>query len=114
LNVPESLTTGIRFNAWNQAAHRALIPVGVTVPQAMVILHLAENEANRMALIAEALHVTPANVTGIVQRLEVVNIIERAHPENNRKTLAVKLTTKGAALVSQIKAALNGVQIEAA
>ena len=55
-----------------------------------------------MRKMSEALLVTPANVTGIVDRLEQKGLIRRTASQGDRRVTIVELTPKGRALQERV------------
>jgi DNA-binding MarR family transcriptional regulator len=55
--------------------------------------------------LAEALKVTPANVTGIVDRLEEQGLVSRTPNPEDRREITLQATDKGKSLVSNLKEA---------
>jgi DNA-binding MarR family transcriptional regulator len=82
----------------SQAMEKDLADRGLTRARATVIAHLHRHGPVRQRELAEALHVTPRNVTGLLDALEATGFVERsAHPTDRRATL-VTLTREGAAI----------------
>jgi DNA-binding MarR family transcriptional regulator len=53
--------------------------------------------------LAEALQVTPTNITGIIDRLVKQGLVSRAGDAQDRRILVLKATTKGKRLVANLR-----------
>lgn len=82
--------------------HAALHEHGLTFPQWMVLKALRKRGRMTAREIAESLEVTPANVTGILDRLEDSKLVARARSEEDRRVVHVALTRKGQEKVEEI------------
>jgi len=52
--------------------------------------------------ISDKMFVTPANITGIIDRLEAKGLVKRATRHGDRRAVIVELTTKGAAVQERV------------
>jgi len=69
---------------------------GVTGPQSLVIKAIyAADKSLSSADISRYLNVTPANITGIIDRLEEQGMVKRVPNKSDRRTILIKLTEKG-------------------
>ena len=82
---------------------------GVTVPQAFTLKALKEQgELCRMSdLAATRLH-TPAAMTGIVDRLIHLELVERRSDANDRRVILLTLTPRGTAKLAGIEKKIQG------
>jgi DNA-binding MarR family transcriptional regulator len=79
----------------SEAMERDLSKRGLTRARATVISHLHHRGPMRQRELAEALRVTPRNVTGLLDALEATGFVARSpHPTDRRATL-VTLTAQG-------------------
>jgi DNA-binding MarR family transcriptional regulator len=86
------------FDAWMR--HAAVDTAGESVPRLNLLYELHCNGPRKMADLADALGVTPRNVTALVDALEADALVQRApHPTDRRVTM-VELTG-GAASVEE-------------
>ncbi len=77
---------------------------GLTVPRATLLWHLREHGPSTQRALADALGVTPRNVTGLVDGLVDGGLVTREpHPTDRRATL-VSFTDRGARLVDEFGA----------
>jgi MarR family transcriptional regulator, organic hydroperoxide resistance regulator len=71
-------------------------------PQLNVIRMLEPGVALPMSALAEALYCDPSNITGIVDRLEVRELIERQSDPGDRRVKRIVITRKGARLRERV------------
>jgi DNA-binding MarR family transcriptional regulator len=83
--------------------------LGVTASQAMVLNFLGEEDCIPSHTLGQKLQITSATMTGILDRLEKMDLIERRpHPDDRRAILAC-LTEQGIRYAKEI----NAVMVEA-
>jgi DNA-binding MarR family transcriptional regulator len=82
--------------------HAALVEHGLTFPQWMVLKALRKHGRMTAREVAESLEVTPANVTGILDRLEDSKLVRRTRSDQDRRVVHVALTKKGQEKVEEI------------
>jgi len=82
--------------------NKALDELDVTWPQWMVMNVLAHNLAETPAQIADNLGVDRSAVTRLVDRLEKKGLVSRVHDGLDRRSIKVKLTQAGAAMVQEL------------
>ncbi|MGK7865912.1 MarR family winged helix-turn-helix transcriptional regulator [Falsiroseomonas sp. E2-1-a20] len=85
--------------------HRAIGPLGLTPGRLGVLLLLEANPDIRQAVLAEALHIKPSNLTVLLAALEAEGLIRRTEEAGNRRANRLRLTPAGAALLRQGEAA---------
>jgi len=83
----------------------ALAQSGLTFPQWFLLKHVRLHGRVAATELAEALDVTPANVTGMVDRLEREGLAARARSEEDRRVVFVTLTPAGRAKMRAIEEA---------
>lgn len=74
----------------------------LTHPQYQALREIAKNGAMLMREISDAMLVTPANVTGIVDRLEEKGLITRKISQGDRRATIVELTPEGRAVQERV------------
>ncbi|MFG1522072.1 MarR family winged helix-turn-helix transcriptional regulator [Halobacteriovorax sp. RZ-3] len=76
----------------------------LTKPQfdVLVILHLTDQEFVTTTELADELLVSKANITGIVKRLEMANLIKKAVDENDTRSKKITLTEDGLDLINKV------------
>lgn len=75
----------------------------VSFPQFFLLGHIASQESLSMSEIAEKMSHSTAAATGLVDRLENLEYVQRTHALNDRRKVMVKITDKGSALVDRIR-----------
>ena len=78
--------------------------LGLTHPQYLVMLCLWESSPRTVRDISDALAQEPATISPLLRRLEAAGYITRQRAEGNERSLAVRLTPRGAALRQQATA----------
>ena len=108
---PTASDVGAALHAalWAMRTHnaKAVLGTGITGPQAGVLWFLHEYKSLSLTRLAELQGNTPANMTGIVRRLERDGLIlRRRHPTDNRVQM-VELTAKGSEITRKARKALD-------
>ncbi len=80
---------------------RAVAPVGLTEPQALLIRRLREPMS--MGTAAEALRCDASNLTGIVDRLEKRGLVERRTLATDRRVKELVLTDAGREVLRRLE-----------
>jgi DNA-binding MarR family transcriptional regulator len=75
----------------------------VSFPQFLLLGYLRQQGAMIMSEIAERMGHTTAAATGLVDRLESLQYVQRAHDRRDRRKVFVSITRKGNALVDRIR-----------
>lgn len=75
---------------------------GLTQPQFQVLRIVAKVGATPMRGISDEMLVTPANITGIIDRLESKGLIERMVGQGDRRATIIELTSKGRAVQDRV------------
>jgi DNA-binding MarR family transcriptional regulator len=81
------------------------IDSGLTITQLRSLFLIATKGRTNFRKLAEALGVTPSNVTGIADRLEEQGLVRRTQNPEDRRETTLQATNKGEALVSNLKEA---------
>lgn len=84
--------------------------LGVTASQGMVLNFLGEEDRILSRVLRQKLQITSATMTGILDRLEKIGLIERQPHPDDRRAILVCLTDKGACYakdINQIMVAAN-------
>ncbi|MGI6199780.1 MAG: MarR family winged helix-turn-helix transcriptional regulator [Christensenellales bacterium] len=68
------------------------VKVNITMPQAMVLDALGKNGPMKISELAEFTHSTNSTASGIVDRLENLNLVKRVRSEEDRRIVMVHLT----------------------
>ncbi len=87
------LSTASRSGAqfWN----RQVDEWELTGVQALVINSIGEQDNIALNRLGEKLHLTSATLTGIIDRLEKIGLVQRKPHQEDRRSLLVGLTDKG-------------------
>jgi DNA-binding MarR family transcriptional regulator len=88
-----------------QHAHSIWIDSGLTPTQLRSLFLIANKGSTNFRKLAEALEVTPSNVTGIVDRLVEQGLVSRTQNPEDRREMTLQTTDKGKTLVSNLKEA---------
>ncbi len=75
----------------------------VSFPQYFLLGFLCQHPSLSMSEIAKKMERTTAATTGLVDRLETLGCLKRAHSTVDRRKILVQITKDGVALVAQIK-----------
>lgn len=75
---------------------------GLTGPQSGVLRILAAAGPMSSVELSRRLYVTPSNITGIIDRLEKKELVERFRKQGDRRVVMVGLTGQGGQLASQL------------
>ncbi len=79
----------------------------LTGPQLLCLRELARSGEIPLGALASALSLSPATVTGIVDRLEHKELVIRRRRQSDRRSVAVDLTRRGRELVRRAPAPLQ-------
>jgi DNA-binding MarR family transcriptional regulator len=86
-----------------QHAHSIWIDSGLTLTQLRSLFLIANKGSTNFRKLAQALGVTPSNVTGIVDRLVEQGLVSRTQNPEDRREMTLRATDKGKALVSNLR-----------
>lgn len=88
--------------AWTKWLRTTLHQSGVTPARVRLLAVLADGPAVTMTSLSKALHVSPRNITTLVDALEAEGLVRRVdHPTDRRATI-VELTDRGAELCENL------------
>jgi MarR family transcriptional regulator, transcriptional regulator for hemolysin len=107
-----SMDTGYRL-ADNSRQLRRLFDervrgLGITGPQARLLLSLERNPGENQAFYAERLEIEPITLTRIVDRLEEAGWIERRSDPADRRARILHLTDKSRGIVTRLRVSVEG------
>jgi DNA-binding MarR family transcriptional regulator len=77
--------------------------LSLTVTQLRSLFYINRNGSVNLSGLASAFKVTPANVTGIVDRLVEHNLLTRVPDPNDRRVLWLNLTDKAKSLIDELR-----------
>ena len=84
------------------------LTLDLTIAQLKTLLTVSRSGSTNLKDLASALEVTPANVTGIIDRLVERGLVSREENSSDRRMLVIKLTNEGKALLD----GLSGVRVD--
>ncbi len=98
------IVTGLRWlvRALAKDNREASKQFGLTASQSAVLRALRASGPLSSRQLARNLHVTPGNITGIVDRLESKSLITRERNPRDRRVVFLALTSAGQALAAQL------------
>lgn len=86
-----------------QHAPSVWIDSGLTITQLRSLFLIVNKGSTNFRKLAEALGVTPSNVTGIIDRLEEQALVSRTQNPDDRREMALQATDKGKSLVFSLR-----------
>jgi DNA-binding MarR family transcriptional regulator len=86
-----------------QHAPSVWIDSGLTITQLRSLFVIANRGSTNFRKLADALRVTPSNVTGIIDRLEEQGLVSRTQNPEDRREMTLQVTDKGEALVFSLR-----------
>jgi DNA-binding MarR family transcriptional regulator len=78
------------------------LSLNLTIAQLKSLMFISHKGVTNFKTLADALGVSPPNVTGIVERMVEQGLISREENPQNRRMLMLKVTDKGVAVVKKI------------
>jgi DNA-binding MarR family transcriptional regulator len=85
-----------------RVALRLFVEEGITEPQFQALMLLVENGSMLMRKMSDEMLVTPANVTGIMDRLEEKSMVRRTAGKEDRRATIIEITSEGKALYGRV------------
>lgn len=83
-------------------AEKQLKPFDLTLEQFHLLKHMSLDSGMSQRELGELVNKTPANITRILDRLELKNLVIRHSSPEDRRTSLVLLTDQGQALVKEV------------
>jgi len=84
---------------------------GITGPQLWVIKLIANTQPIQVSELASRMYLHPATVVGILNRLELKDLVRRLRTADDRRVVHVELTDKGRDLVRRAPEVAQGVLV---
>jgi DNA-binding MarR family transcriptional regulator len=78
-----------------RASKRMLGDVGVTGPQRLALRMLGLRPGSSAGALAEALHIHPSTLTGVLTRLQTQGLVARVTASDDRRRAILRLTPRG-------------------
>jgi MarR family transcriptional regulator, organic hydroperoxide resistance regulator len=85
----------------NLAITERVRELGLSVPQCDVLTTLTEREGVSQQELAERLYVTKGNISGLIDRLEAADLVERRSIAGDKRSHAIYLTANGRVLAER-------------
>jgi MarR family transcriptional regulator, organic hydroperoxide resistance regulator len=79
------------------------LELNLSIAQLKTLIFINHEEESNFKRVAEALGVTPPNVTGIIERLVEHGLVNRTENPKNRRMLMLSLTETGKSLLRKLK-----------
>ena len=87
---------------------RALVQqCGLTGPQLQLLKELGREDGRSLGDVARALHLSQATITGIVDRLEAKELVERSRDTRDKRRIRVVLTDDGRSVLGSAPSLLQ-------
>lgn len=91
-----SVADPLRLAVWDER--------GLTMPQ-LRLMYLLLRDSRSVGELAEAMHVRPASVTGLTDRLVCQGLIERHADPDDRRVVRIALSAEGRCVLEEIESA---------
>jgi len=78
------------------------IDLNLTIAQLKSLFFIAEKGTTNFKKLADALNVTPPNITGIIDRLVEQNLVSRKENPEDRRIMLLQMTQKGQELMNTL------------
>jgi DNA-binding MarR family transcriptional regulator len=106
VTTPPPLAEALRFmqvlwalaHGLESTSKRMRVTVGVTGPQRLVLRLVGHYDRPSPSDLANALHVHPSSLTGVLKRLEKAGLLRRTRDPSDGRRAGLTLTARGAAL----------------
>lgn len=99
------------FQVINEFSKRSVRTAGLTGPQLWTIKTVSEEAPVRVSDLARSMHLHPATVVGILDRLEVRGLVKRIRSTEDRRVVMVELTAQGHDLVRRAPVVAQGLLV---
>ncbi|GAA0179265.1 hypothetical protein SH2C18_21640 [Clostridium sediminicola] len=80
---------------------------GLTVPQISVVKILVKHKRLKVSEISKKMNLVNSTVSGIIDRLEKQNIVERVRSKEDKRIVYIELSSKGNELVKGLRHTIN-------
>lgn len=85
-----------------QCWKQAISDLGVTAVQAKVVSFMYEFGALSASELSKVASIDNATLTGILDRLEAMELVTRQHSESDRRAITLRLTSEGETLAEEL------------
>ena len=100
------------FQVVHGHSQKAIRETGLTGPQLWAVKVIADSGPIKVSDIASRMYLHPATVGGILDRLEVRNLVVRTRSHQDRRVVYVDLTEQGRELVSKAPEVAQGLLVK--
>ena len=90
------------YPAWTKWLRTTLHQSGVTPARVRLLAVLADGPAITMTALSRALHVSPRNITTLVDALEHEQLVRRVNHPTDRRATIIELTERGSQLCNDL------------
>lgn len=90
------------YPAWTKWLRTTLHQSGVTPARVRLLAVLADGPAVTMTVLSRALHVSPRNITTLVDALESEQLVRRVNHPTDRRATIIELTERGSELCNDL------------
>jgi DNA-binding MarR family transcriptional regulator len=90
------------YPAWTKWLRTTLHQSGVTPARVRLLAVLADGPSVTMTALSRALHVSPRNITTLVDALEQENLVRRVNHPTDRRATIIELTDRGSQLCKDL------------
>jgi DNA-binding MarR family transcriptional regulator len=103
-SLPEQLVQAFTdfYPAWTKWLRTTLHQSGVTPARVRLLAVLADGQEMTMTALSRALHVSPRNITTLVDALESEKLVRRVNHPTDRRATIIELTDGGAELCKNL------------
>lgn len=98
---------GDRSRLLRRAFDDQVRPLGLTGPQARLLLHLQREEGGNQGFYADRLDVQPITLCRMVDRMEDSGMIERRPDPDDRRARQLYLTPRSRALIAELRGTVD-------
>jgi DNA-binding MarR family transcriptional regulator len=99
------------FKVVNEQSKKAERETGITGPQLWAIKVIGDLSPIRVSDLARRMHLHPATVVGILDRLELRGLIKRVRSKDDRRVVKVELTGEGKKIVTNAPQVAQGLLV---
>ena len=106
-NITPPLICLVIKNTWQKLSryyNKRLAPFGLSVPKALLLLEISPDNGENPKSLATKLDLENSSMSGLLDRLERKNLIERRPDPGDRRGILIFLTAAGVAARETIKA----------
>lgn len=100
--IPTMRELARSYQAFSACSETHLRSLGLTPSQFDVVASLGNTSGLSMGELGDKTLITKGTLTGVIDRLEQKQLVEREIPPDNRRSVIVRLTPTGVALFEQV------------